>query len=586
MADKPDNPFKFWEELKRRKVVRVITVYAAAAFVILELVDIVTPSLGLPAWTLNFVIVLLCVGFILSIILSWVYDITPEGVKRTKAVSKVTEQKKEKPSNNLGWKIATYTSVVVIIGLLMINIFGREKKYEEVEKSIAVIPFKYLSDESDKQYLADGMMDAILLHLTKVSDLKVRSRTSVEQYRNTEKTITEIGRELGVGYLLEGSFQKSGDNVRLIVQLIRTNTDDHIWSNEYDRKWSDIFSVQSEVAKTVARELGIIIKPEEKDHIEETPTDDLQAYDYYLLGEHFRSKRTKDDLLRARDYFEKAIESDPDFAVAYTRLAKLYGLLAFYSNILPEEAYSSSLQLATKALELDSMFAEAFVIKGIVDLCYNFDFISAEKNYERALELEPKNLEALASMAELKLFKGEFPEILKYDQQAMEIDPSYPVRDGLYWTHHYFAGYKDSSIVHLLKLTERYPVCNFYLGIIYLREGEYDNAIENLERTLSDFSPISITQLGLAYSKSNALNETQRMLDTLERRAETEFVPYSMRGALLSELGRNKEALEYFKQGYDHREEFILLLMNIDTISYSSVRSDSCFIDIIGKIKI
>ena len=582
----PNKLSQFWQELKRRKVLRVITVYAAAAFVILELVDIVAPSLGLPAWTLNFVIVLLCVGFILSIILSWVYDITPEGVKRTKAVSKVTEQKKEKPSNNLGWKIATYTSVVVIIGLLMINIFGREKKYEEVEKSIAVIPFKYLSDESDKQYLADGMMDAILLHLTKVSDLKVRSRTSVEQYRNTEKTITEIGRELGVGYLLEGSFQKSGDNVRLIVQLIRTNTDDHIWSNEYDRKWSDIFSVQSEVAKTVAKELGIIIKPEEKDHIEEIPTDDLQAYDYYLLGEHFRVKRTKDDLLRARDYFEKAIESDPGFTLAFTRLAKVYGLLAFYSNILPEDAYSSSLQLATKALELDSMFAEAYVIKGIADLFYNFDFINAEKNYERALELEPNNLEAHASMAELMLFKGEYLEAIRVDHQAMEIDPSYPVRDGLYWTHLYFAGYKDSSIVNLLKLTERYPVCNFYLGMIYLREGEYDNAIENLERTLSDFSPISITQLGLAYSKSNALNETQRMLDALERRAESEFVPFSMRGALLSELGRNKEALEYLKEGYDHREEFILLLMNIDTLSYSSVRSDSRFIDIIGKIKI
>ena len=131
MADKPDNPFKFWEELKRRKVVRVITVYAAAAFVILELVDIAAPSLGLPAWTLNFVIVLLCVGFILSIILSWVYDITPEGVKRTKAVSKVTEQKKEKPSNNLGWKIATYTSVVVIIGLLMINILVEKKSMKK-----------------------------------------------------------------------------------------------------------------------------------------------------------------------------------------------------------------------------------------------------------------------------------------------------------------------------------------------------------------------------------------------------------------------------------------------------------------------
>jgi len=289
--------------------------------------------------------------------------------------------------------------------------------------------------------------------------------------------------------------------------------------------------------------------------------------------------------LKARDYYKKAIEADPEFTRAYTRLAKLYGLLAFYANMLPEEAYSSSLSLATKALELDSLFAEAFVIKGIVDLCYNFDYINAEKNYKRALELEPNNLEAYASLAELMLYKGNFHEAIEVDQQAMAIDPLYPVRDGLYGVHLYFAGYKDSAIVHLSKLTERYPVCNFYLGIIYLREGEYEKAVESLQRTLSDFSPISITQLGLAYSKSGKLNETQRMLDTLETRAESEFIPYSMRGALLSELGRKKEALDYLKKGYETREEFILLLLNVDTISYSDVRSDPRFIEIMSKIK-
>jgi len=177
---------------------------------------------------------------------------------------------------------SVFALILVILGILFLPKLFRSK--EETEKSIAVLPFKLLSNEPDKQYLADGMMDAILLHLSQVGDLRVRSRTSTEQYRNTDKAIPEIGRELGVEYLLEGSFQKSGDNVKLIVQLIRTGTDDHIWSNEYDRKWNDIFSVQSEVAKTVVKELKIIIKPEEEDLIEETPTDNLQAYDYYLLG--------------------------------------------------------------------------------------------------------------------------------------------------------------------------------------------------------------------------------------------------------------------------------------------------------------
>jgi adenylate cyclase len=474
---------------------------------------------------------------------------------------------------------------IVVVALSVFNIIGGKKETRVTEKSIAVLPFKLLSDEPDKQYLADGMMDAILLDLSKVGDLTVRSRTSTEQYRNSVKTIPEIGKELGVEYLLEGSFQKSEDNVRLIVQLIDSRTDGHIWSSEYDRKWSDIFSVQSEVAQAVVKELKINIRPEEINNIEKIHTDNLQAYDYYLLGDYFRILRTKENLLRAKDYFEQAIEADPDFIMAYIRLAKVYGLLAFYAPFSPAEAYSSAFELATKALELDSLVAEAYVIKGIVDCCYNFDFIGAEKNYKKALELDPKNLEAYAAMSELLCYKGKFSEALEVDNRAMEVDPLYPVRDGLYGVHLYFAGYKDSALVHLRRLTERYPVCNFYLGLIHLREGEYMNSIERLERTLSEFSPIIITELGLAHSKSNALNETQRLLDTLERRAETEFVPYSMRGSLLSELGRNKEAMEYLVKGYRNKEEFILLLMNIDTISYSNLRSDSRFTEIIRKIK-
>jgi len=509
------------------------------------------------------------------------FEEKPLEVSAYKAQAAPTKEKNNKIKLIAGSAIAI---ILIILGILFLpKLF---KPSEELEKSIAVLPFALLSDEPDKQYLADGMMDAILLHLSQVGDLRVRSRTSTEQYRNTDKAIPEIGRELGVEYLLEGSFQKSGDDVRLIVQLLRASTDNHIWSNEYDRKWSDIFSVQSEVAKAVVKELKIIIKPEEKDLIEEIPTNNMQAYDYYLLGEHLRIQRTHENLLKAMDHYEKAIEADPEFIRAYTRLAKLYGLLAFYANMPPTEAYSSSYDLAIKALEFDSLFAEAYVIKGIVDLCYNFDYVSAEKNYKRALELEPNNLEAHASLAELMLYKGYFREALKVDQQAMAIDPLYPVRDGLYGVHLYYAGYKDSAIVHLSKLTERYPVCNFYLGIIYLREGKYEKAIESLQRTLSDFSPISITQLGLAYSKSGMMNETQRMLDTLETRAESEFIPYSMRGSLLNELGHKKDALEYLIKGYENREEFILLLMNIDTLSYSNVRTDPRFTEIIGKIRL
>jgi tetratricopeptide (TPR) repeat protein len=167
----------------------------------------------------------------------------------------------------------------------------------------------------------------------------------------------------------------------------------------------------------------------------------------------------------------------------------------------------------------------------------------------------------------------------------MELDPAYSVRDGLYAVHLYKAGGKDEAISHLTKMAEQLPVCHYYLGAIFLFEGEYEKSIEELKKTLAGFSPLSITHLGVAYSRSGALNETKRMLDTLLTRAETEFVPNSMIGSLMAETGRNSEALNYLRKGYEEREEFFLLLMHVDTVSYANLRSDPKFTEIMGKVK-
>jgi TolB-like protein len=287
---------RFWKELKRCKVVHVITVYAAVAFVILQIIDMVAEPFRLPDSTKALVIVLLCIGFVIAIFLSWVYDITPAGVKITKPVSAVKQGEQITSPVSNGWKIATCISAVIILALVAFNIVTRRNTNKDrigSEKSIAVLPFKLLSDEPDKQYLADGMIDAITLHLSKIKGLRVIGRTSVEQYRNPTKTTTAIGRELDVKFLLEGSFQKFGDNVRLIVQLIKTGKEGHIWANNYDRNWSDIFAVQSEVAQAVAAELYASITQEEKKLIEKIPTSDTAAYELYLRANDYQKEYQK-----------------------------------------------------------------------------------------------------------------------------------------------------------------------------------------------------------------------------------------------------------------------------------------------------
>jgi len=455
-----------------------------------------------------------------------------------------------------------------------------------IEKSIAVLPFANLSNDPNQEYFSDGMVDEIIDRLFKIGDLKVTSRTTTVRYKNTTLSLKEIARELNVSAILQGSVRKMGNNVRITVQLIDARTDTHLWSEIFDKDISDIFSIQSEVAQTVARELKAVIKPEEKNLIEKIPSESLEAYDYFLLGEHLRAQRTPESLWKAKTLFEKAIEADPGFAKAYTGLARCYGTLAFYANLRPVEAYPPSVELAYKALELDSLLADAYYVMGVADLLYNFDFAAAERNYRRALELAPNNPEVYKYFAEMSFFRGKFADAVEWDRRAMKIDldPSYSINDGLYAVHLYKAGEKDAAIALLTKMIGKFPVCHYYLGAIYLFEGEYSKSIEELEKTLAGFSPLSITHLGVAYSRSGALNETSRLLDTLLARNRTGFVPQSMIGALMAEVGRNKEALNYLRRGYEEREEFFLLLMNVDTISYRNLRSDPAFFEVMGKV--
>ncbi len=512
-------------------------------------------------------------------------------VKTQSGASLITENKSEK--GKIPWKKITLPAALfitfLIAGLFIIPPLIKHSpgSSSAIDKSIAVLPFANLSNDPNQEYFSDGMVDEIIDRLFKIGDLKVTSRTTTMRYKNTTLSLKEIARELNVGAILAGSVRKMGNNVRISVQLIDARTDTHLWSEIYDKDISDIFSIQSEVAQTVARELKAVIEPEEKNLIEKIPSENLEAYDYFLLGEHLRAQRTPESLWKAKTLFEKAIEADPGFAKAYTGLARCYGTLAFYANLRPVEAYPPSVELAYKALELDSLLADAYFVIGVADLLYNFNFETAERNYRRALELAPNNPEVYKYFAEMSFFMGKFAEAVEWDRRAMNIDldPSYSINDGLYAVHLYKAGEKDSAISLLTKMVGKFPVCHYYLGAIYLFEGEYKKSIEELEKTLAGFSPLSITHLGVAYSRSGALNETGRLLDTLLARNRTGFVPRSMIGALMAEIGRNKEALNYLRMGYEEREEFFLLLMNVDTTSYRNLRSTREFTEIMGKVK-
>lgn len=308
-------------------------------------------------------------------------------------VVEITEKRKR---SKIAYLFILCAVLLFPLSFFLINRISQSKAEPVPDKSIAVLPFKYLSDEADKQYLADGTMDAILHQLSKIKDLRVISRTSVEQYRNTNKTTQKIGRELDVSYILEGSFQKDNNRIRLILQLIKTSDDGHVWSGTYDQEWKDVFSVQSEVSETIATELNVLITPEEKQMIRKAPTTDLTAYDFYQRGNAEFDKYGLDNqndyapLGKAQKYFKKALELDSTFALAYVQWAGVIYQRNYWKNFLNENFQDSVFFLANKALSFDNQCAEGYYYRGLT-FRENGKSSEALKELDKAIQLNPND---------------------------------------------------------------------------------------------------------------------------------------------------------------------------------------------------
>jgi TolB-like protein len=511
----------------------------------------------------------------LAIIIKWylkyidsqAIDITGTTADKAKTTEKEPDIEKlidaKEPNRKPNKKIAILISgillitAIVIVLLFVLNIIGGKTDTKENEKSIAVLPFKLLSDEPDKQYLADGMMDAILLHLSKIEDLRVMSRTSTLQYREPNKTMTEIGRELGVNYLLEGSFQKYGDDARLIVQLIKTGKEGHIWANEYNRKWNDILSVQSEVAKAVASELRTVITPEEKELIEKTPTVDLAAYDLYLKANNYREdfSRTKnlDSYQKAVSLYIASVEMDSTFAKTYTGLAFAYWDRYYNETYFKENFLDSCLVLANIALSYDDQLDEAYYLKGR----YYYEKAQNEEamyNFDKALQINPNYYSAYSGKgAILTTVKNDYVKGLETFHKALnlisgnerptllrDLGESYRCigffdKAREYYQEAFILDGDSVSYLNALAYLE-YAKGNFKNAILY---AEQVSKIDTTYRTFIECYSIS-------GQDQKAYNMAKRIADQLKRSGDLPLI-YSHRiGYAFWKVGKYKEAETYF----------------------------------------
>jgi TolB-like protein/Tfp pilus assembly protein PilF len=416
-------------ELNRRKVLRTVGAYAVAVFVMLQLMDAAVEPLRLPDWLPTLVVIVLILGFPLVFILAWQFDITPEGIKKTRTAGLLTGTQNTLLFSlmmlgmaGLGYGFyGYYSNVFTNSGQdLASNPVSQQREFVAPENSIAVLPFADLSEDSSQGYFSDGIAEEILNVLAQVKGLRVAARTSSFAFRTPDKDIREIGRLLNVGTVLEGSIRKSGDRIRLTAQLINVEDGYHIWSNSYDRELDDVFAIQDEVASAIATALvdsfaGLEQKPEARSR-------DLAAFEAYRTGRLHWWRRSPDELQKAITLFAKALEHDPAFAPAYAAMADSWLLLAMYGNLTNMKATERAMPMIEKALKIDPGSSEGFAALGLARWQIG-QKDAAESALRQAIKLNDDYIPAYLWLGGLLGEIGRLPEQNQILQQAMAIDP-------------------------------------------------------------------------------------------------------------------------------------------------------------------
>jgi serine/threonine protein kinase/Tfp pilus assembly protein PilF len=479
------------------------------------------------------------------------------------------------------------TSILAASYILQRKFVSRATIEVVPEKSIAVLPFQNMSGDPDNAYFANGIQDEILTRLSKISDLKVIARTSVQHYQSKPENLPAIGKQLGVAYFLEGSVQKRADAVRVNVQLIKAANDSHIWAETFDRSLTDIFAVETEIAKTVADTLQAKLTGSEKQAIAARPTENPEAHELYLKGRFFWNKRTSSDLKTAIQYFNQAIEKDPRYALAYAGLADAYALLTAYGAAPVSESIPKAEAAAKKALELDDTLAEAHTSLGLL-FFYNFDFQSATKEFERAIALNPNYATAhhWHGLGPLRCV-GDSDKAIAELKRALQLDPlsliiNADLGAGLVTSRRY-----DEAITQLRKtiaMDSHFYYAYLNLGKALQLNGQLDEAVTDYKKAsaLNDDSLV-LGLLAQGYAKLGQREEALKTLEQLQQRATQRYVWNYTFALVHIALGENDKAIDFLERDYRDHADYELALIKVDPM-LDPLRGDPRFEALVSKV--
>src|ERR1700685_1410210 len=458
---------------------------------------------------------------------------------------------------------------------------------KKARRSVAVLPLQNLSADPNQTYFVDGMTDELTTDLAQFADLRVISRTSAMHYRDGNKTAPEIGKELGVDALVEGSVERVGDRVRIRAQLIDCATDRHLWAQSYDRDMKDVLSMQTEAAKEIAEQVrGSVGSPQLSLHPTSPAPVDPDAYEAYLKGRYFWNNRTPEGLNKSIEYFEQAITKDPSFAAAYAGLADSYSILG--SDVLPADVASSKARAAaSKAIELDPTIAEGHAALALVEFYYDWNWKQSEEEFRRAIELNPNYATAHQWYSYYLTAMLRFPEAVEQAEAAQQIDPLSLSINTSVATRYHHAG-RDEDAMQLdrrtLEMDSSFVPAHLSLGAVYENQGMLQQAIDEYKKVieLRPGDPAAPAALGYVYARLGQKDETRKILSQLTEISKQHYVPSFEFATIYAGLGDADNAMSWLEKSYRQRESQMPFIKSDDRLN--SLHSDPRFQDLIRRL--
>jgi len=543
-----ESPLKsFLAKLRKRHLIETLAAFIGGGWLIIEFVDrILVAHYHFPDKTIDITFITLLCALICTLLWRWFSG-------------------REAP-RKFKLELVLIPPVVLVTVLLDINLLLHLKgpaaetlPASKWKNSIAVLPFVDMSPQKDQEYFCDGMTEELINRLSNIKELKVPARTSSFVFKGKAEDIREIGRKLDVRTVLEGSIRKIDNQLRVTAQLVNISNGFHLWSDTYNRELKDVFSIQDEIASTIADKLKLTLLSDEKARLVKHSTENLEAYNLYLLGRYFYYKTTEEDMNKAIRYFEQAIAKDPGYALAYAGQATCYSVLCTTGYLAPKESYPKAKEAVVKALELDEELGEAHASLGYLKFFLDWDFAGAERDFKRAVKLSPGNVDVYILNSLYLTFLGRFDEAIAGFKRAVELDPASPLTYTYLGGFGYqMAGRYDESIDQIKKGLDMDPsifLGQLFLASVFALKGTYGEAISQADKVLSAWPTLEDVQVlsflgwvnAVSGRQEKARNFLNRMLDLRARR----YVDAYLIGAVYAGLGEKDKAFEWLTKAYE-----------------------------------